>query len=107
MDSEDHMGCEIMYFSSLSRRANHSLTEVVEASIMAGSHHLPAFTFIDGGLWDSPLCDPETAGAGVGFIPFGPWAEGSVHSFRLACALSRCNKVPPRKRQICCRQRED
>jgi hypothetical protein len=31
---------------------------------------------LDRGLWDHPLCDPETAVGGSVILPIGGWAAG-------------------------------
>ncbi|PVF94113.1 hypothetical protein CPB86DRAFT_64242 [Serendipita vermifera] len=46
------------------------------ASKIAGSDMIYHHKLIDLGLWNHPLCDPNTAGAASIYLPLGPWDTG-------------------------------
>jgi hypothetical protein len=51
------------------------LIEAYEACEIAGSCLKRTDRANDLGLWDSPLCDPETCRSGGVDLPIGPWAR--------------------------------
>jgi hypothetical protein len=54
------------------------LIEACEACEIAGSCLERTDHANDLGLWDSPLCDPETCRSGGVDLPIGPWATGKL-----------------------------
>lgn len=48
--------------------------EACEACEIAGADLTRSYDFNDRGLWESPLCDPETCRSGGVDLPIGPWA---------------------------------
>lgn len=53
-----------------------SFTEALEASTIAGSTAELTERLLDRGLWNHPMCDPETAVGGSITLPIGSWATG-------------------------------
>ncbi|PVF94114.1 S-adenosyl-L-methionine-dependent methyltransferase [Serendipita vermifera] len=69
--------------------------EASTANAISGADIVRARDVLDLGLWDHPLCDPETAGGGSLCIPIGPWMNDSntTSSQRLQLAGSMLQKV--------------
>lgn len=52
-------------------------TEAREAIKISGASWSRTAELVDLGLWNRPLCDPETAASGSVYLPNGPWATGT------------------------------
>jgi hypothetical protein len=63
------------------------MTEMTEASRLAGSSLDIAEEILDNGPGDDELCDPDTTVVGEVYLPIGPWAEGKSTDFQLMTRL--------------------
>ncbi|PVF91453.1 S-adenosyl-L-methionine-dependent methyltransferase [Serendipita vermifera] len=62
---------------SVSENGSWFVRMVHEASTgakLSGSDMVHGHKLMDSGLWNHPLCDPDTAGAASFYMPLGPWA---------------------------------
>ncbi|PVF93103.1 hypothetical protein CPB86DRAFT_790500 [Serendipita vermifera] len=69
--------------------------ETMTSEEFGGSDIVRSRDVFDLGLWDHPLCDPETAGGGSITIPVGPWMndQNNTSSQRLKLAGSLLQKA--------------
>lgn len=72
-----------------------SSLEAHEASKIAGSALERGVEMIDMGLWDQPMCDPETAGACSIYIPIGPWpkCKYALSPFAFGADMSHSRRI--------------
>jgi hypothetical protein len=53
-------------------------TEACQACVIAGACLERSKQIVEGGFWDHPLLDPDTAACGGVMLPIGPWAKGKL-----------------------------
>jgi hypothetical protein len=76
--SADILGCVYLSIGTQVEKKTDVLlcmSEACEACQIAGADLAQAEDLYDLGLWDHPLCDPDTARSGGVDLPIGPWAK--------------------------------
>lgn len=68
----------VCFISSRQPPLNQVVTEARQAQVNRTGCGKNSPEQLDAGLWDHPMFDPQTCGAGGCYTPLGPWATSQL-----------------------------